>query len=102
MADALATLSFMFCVNHWNDVPIIKVQRLDRPAHVFVVENVPDQTDGDVNDGNLGITISNSSCRITNTHLVLPIGIKRLLDDGPVDSFWTEKSYTRGTMTWSC
>ena len=50
MADALATLTSMFRVNHWNDVPVIKVQRLDRPAHVFTIENMPDQADKDVND----------------------------------------------------
>jgi hypothetical protein len=50
MADALVTLSSMFRVNHWNDVPIIKVQRLDRPAHVFTIEKAPSQTDEDVND----------------------------------------------------
>ena len=42
MADALATLSSMFQVNGWNDVPTIRVMRLDRPAHVFSVEEVTD------------------------------------------------------------
>ena len=42
MADALATLSSMIVVNRWNDVPKIDVMRLDRPAHVFVVEEVVD------------------------------------------------------------
>jgi hypothetical protein len=51
MADALATVSSMFRVNHWNDVPTIKVQRLDRPAHVFTIEEVPSQADEDVNGG---------------------------------------------------
>ena len=42
MADALATLSSMFQVNGWNDVPTIRVMRLDKPAHVFSVEEVID------------------------------------------------------------
>ena len=44
MADALATLSSMLQVNHWNHVPMIKVQRLDRPAHVFTVSDAIVQT----------------------------------------------------------
>jgi len=50
MADALATLSSTFQVNHWNHVPIIKVQRLDRPSHVFAIGDVIVQTDADVVD----------------------------------------------------
>lgn len=42
IADALATLSSMIIVNRWNDVPTINVMRLDRPAHVFVAEEVID------------------------------------------------------------
>ncbi|XP_050916187.1 uncharacterized protein LOC127131301 [Lathyrus oleraceus] len=42
MADALATLASMIIVNRWNDVPKIDVIRLDRPAHVFAMEEVPD------------------------------------------------------------
>ena len=42
MADALATISSMIVVNRWNDIPKIDVMRLDRPAHVFVVEEVKD------------------------------------------------------------
>ena len=45
MADALATLSSMLQVNHWNHVPMIKVQRLDRPAHVFTVSDAIVRTD---------------------------------------------------------
>jgi hypothetical protein len=45
MADALATLSSMFEVNHWNDMPSISIRRLERPAHVFsagkVLDNKP-------------------------------------------------------------
>ena len=44
LADALATLSSMIQVNHWNHVPMIKVQRLDRPAHVFTVSDAIVQT----------------------------------------------------------
>ncbi|XP_058725548.1 uncharacterized protein LOC131596828 [Vicia villosa] len=42
MGDALATLASMFKINHWNDVPLISVTRLERPAHVFAVEEIPD------------------------------------------------------------
>lgn len=42
MADALATLSSMIKVNHGNDVPLINVKFLDRPAHVFATEIVFD------------------------------------------------------------
>ena len=38
MADALATLASMIVVKYWNEVPNITVMRLDRPAHVFAVE----------------------------------------------------------------
>ncbi|XP_039685658.1 uncharacterized protein [Medicago truncatula] len=42
MADALATLSSMIKVNHHNDVPLISVKFLDRPAYVFAAEAVFD------------------------------------------------------------
>ncbi|XP_039683803.1 uncharacterized protein [Medicago truncatula] len=42
MADALATLSSMIKVNHRNDVPLISVKFLDRPAYVFAAEAVFD------------------------------------------------------------
>jgi ribonuclease HI len=42
MADALATLASMIVVKYWNEVPNITVMRLDRPAHVFAVEEVND------------------------------------------------------------
>ena len=42
MADALATLASMIVVKLWNEVPNITVMRLDRPAHVFTVEEVKD------------------------------------------------------------
>ncbi|MCI42735.1 hypothetical protein A2U01_0063972, partial [Trifolium medium] len=42
MADALATLSSMFEMNHWNDMPSISIKRLERPAHVFVAEEFLD------------------------------------------------------------
>ena len=42
MADALATLASMIMVRLWNEVPNITVMRLDRAAHVFLVEEVQD------------------------------------------------------------
>ncbi|XP_058727787.1 uncharacterized protein LOC131599463 [Vicia villosa] len=42
MADALATLSSMFKVNHWNDMPTVRITRLERPAYVFATEAVID------------------------------------------------------------
>ncbi|XP_050907804.1 uncharacterized protein LOC127121318, partial [Lathyrus oleraceus] len=42
MADALATLASMIVVRRWNDVPNITVMRLDRPAHIFAIEEVND------------------------------------------------------------
>jgi len=48
--DVLATLSSMFQVNQWNHVPVIKVQRLDRPSHVFSIGDVIVQADADVVD----------------------------------------------------
>ena len=42
MADALATLASMIVVKFWNEVPNIIVMRLDRPGHVFAVEEVTD------------------------------------------------------------
>src|ERR1043165_4917932 len=32
MVDALATLSSMFKVNHWNDIPKINIRHFERPA----------------------------------------------------------------------
>ncbi|XP_058772888.1 uncharacterized protein LOC131646985, partial [Vicia villosa] len=43
MADALATLSSMFKVNHWNDMPTVRITRLERPAYVFATEVVIDE-----------------------------------------------------------
>ncbi|KAI5420472.1 hypothetical protein KIW84_044318 [Lathyrus oleraceus] len=40
--DVLATLASMIMVKYWNEVPNITVMRLDRPAHVFAVEEVQD------------------------------------------------------------
>src|ERR1044072_5893749 len=42
MADALATLSSMFKINDWNDMPTIRIRRLERPAYVFATEAVFD------------------------------------------------------------
>ncbi|XP_050875879.1 uncharacterized protein LOC127079534 [Lathyrus oleraceus] len=42
MENALATLSSMYKVNFWNDALNITIIRLDRPTHVFVVEEVTD------------------------------------------------------------
>ncbi|XP_039684984.1 uncharacterized protein [Medicago truncatula] len=42
MADALATLSSMYQVNRRNEVPLIHIRRLERPAHVFATEEVVD------------------------------------------------------------
>ncbi|GAU51349.1 hypothetical protein TSUD_412970 [Trifolium subterraneum] len=42
MADALATLSSMFEVSRWNDMPRISIRRLERLAHVFAIEEVVD------------------------------------------------------------
>ena len=42
MADTLATLASMIVVRLWNKVPNITVMRLDRPTHVFSVEEVKD------------------------------------------------------------
>jgi len=42
MADALATLSSMYQVNCRNEVPLIRIRHLERPAHVFAVEEVVD------------------------------------------------------------
>ena len=42
MSDALATLASMIAVNYWNEVPNITLMRLDRPAHVFAIEEVKD------------------------------------------------------------
>jgi ribonuclease HI len=42
MADALATLSSMYKVNHKNDLPTINIRCLERPAYVFAAEKVVD------------------------------------------------------------
>ena len=42
MADAIATLASMIVVRLWNEVPNVTMMRLDRPAHVFAVEEVQD------------------------------------------------------------
>jgi len=42
MADALATLSSIFKVNRHNDVPLIKIRCLERPAYVFAAEEGTD------------------------------------------------------------
>lgn len=42
MADSLETLASMIIVNRWNDMPKIDAMRLDRPAHVFAMEEVSD------------------------------------------------------------
>ncbi|XP_050918684.1 uncharacterized protein LOC127136130 [Lathyrus oleraceus] len=42
MADVLVTLASMIIVNRWNDVPKIDVMHIDRPAHVFAMEEVSD------------------------------------------------------------
>ena len=43
MADALATLASMIMVKYWNEVPNLTVIHLDRPTHVFAVEEVKDE-----------------------------------------------------------
>ena len=43
MADALATLASMIVVKFWNEVPNLTVMRLDRPTHVFAIEEVKDE-----------------------------------------------------------
>jgi len=42
MVDALATLSSMYKVKRHNDVPLIKIRCLERPAYVFAAEEVID------------------------------------------------------------
>ncbi|GAU31019.1 hypothetical protein TSUD_214550 [Trifolium subterraneum] len=42
MADALATLSSMYRVNRWNEIPTISIRCLERPAYVFATEEVVD------------------------------------------------------------
>jgi len=42
MADALATLCSMYQVNRQNEVPLIRIRRLERPANVFTAEEVVD------------------------------------------------------------
>ena len=43
MSDALATLVSMIVVKYWNEVSDLTVMRLDRTAHVFVVEEIKDE-----------------------------------------------------------
>ena len=43
MADALAMLASMIVVKYWNEVPNLSVMRLDRPTHVFSIEEVKDE-----------------------------------------------------------
>ena len=43
MADALATLASMIVVKFWNEVPNLTAIHLDRPNHVFSVEEVKDE-----------------------------------------------------------
>ena len=40
MADALETVASMIMVKFWNEVPNLTVMGVDRPAHVFVVEEI--------------------------------------------------------------
>jgi len=42
MADALATFSSTYKVNRQNDVPLIKIICLERPAYVFAAEEITD------------------------------------------------------------
>ncbi|KAI5434352.1 hypothetical protein KIW84_021270 [Lathyrus oleraceus] len=46
MADALATLASMIMVKYWKEVPNLFVMRLDRPAHMFVVEEIKERSHG--------------------------------------------------------
>ncbi|KAI5420000.1 hypothetical protein KIW84_043972 [Lathyrus oleraceus] len=43
MEDALATLASMIIVKYWNEVPNLSVMSLDRPTHVFAVEEIKDE-----------------------------------------------------------
>ena len=43
MPDALAMLASMIVVKYWNEVPNLSVMRLDRPAHVFAIEEIKDE-----------------------------------------------------------
>ena len=43
MADALVTLASMIIMKYWNEVPNLTVMHLDRPAHVFAVEEIKDE-----------------------------------------------------------
>ena len=43
MADALTMLASMIVVKYWNEVPNLTVMRLDRPTHVFAVEEIKDE-----------------------------------------------------------
>ena len=42
MENALATLSSMIVMNHWNDIPKIDGIQLDRPGQGFAAEEVTD------------------------------------------------------------
>jgi len=42
MADALATLSYMYKVKHQNNVPLISIRCHERPAYVFATEEAAD------------------------------------------------------------
>ena len=43
MANALATLASMIMVKFWNEAPTLPLLHVDRPTHVFVVEEVKDE-----------------------------------------------------------
>ena len=43
MADALAMFASMIVVKYWNEVSNLSMMRLDRPAHVFAVEEIKDE-----------------------------------------------------------
>jgi len=43
MVNALATLSSMYQVNRRNEVPLISIRTLERPAHVFTTEELVDE-----------------------------------------------------------
>src|SRR4051812_7623230 len=43
MADVLATMFSMYKVNFHNEVSQITIRRLDRPAHVFTIEEITNE-----------------------------------------------------------
>ena len=43
MADTLTMFASMIIVKFWNEVPNLTVMRLDRPVHVFSIEEVKDE-----------------------------------------------------------